>query len=84
MTAMAAQDFNRYTGKAKLLAQENPLFITEWGEVKFVLLSIKDYQNLKEPNSAKTLNDIKGMSEDEYVDFEIPRLDWTWRELDLS
>jgi hypothetical protein len=60
---MTAREFNQYTGKAKLLAREEPVFISERGTVRYVLLNIDDYQTLAEQEPKKTLADLFATSE---------------------
>ncbi|MDR2105986.1 MAG: type II toxin-antitoxin system Phd/YefM family antitoxin [Coriobacteriales bacterium] len=71
MAAMTAREFNQYTGKAKLLADEEPVFITERGTVRYVLLNIDEYQTLAKPR--RTLSDLLEMDENDYdpnLDFD--------------
>jgi hypothetical protein len=87
MAAMTAREFNQYTGRAKLLAREEPLFITERGKTEYVLLSIDEYNEIK--GSKKTLADCVFADEQTYyaIDFDsfIPeRTTWTEREVKLS
>lgn len=71
MTLMSSREFNQDTGKAKRLAEKEPLFITDRGEASHVLLSIKDYTALA--NREKTIADLLSMDDD--IDFDPPRLD---------
>jgi hypothetical protein len=66
MTAMTAREFNQYTGKAKLLARDEPIFITERGTIKYVLLNIDDYQTLAEQKQKKTLADCFAMNKNDF------------------
>ena len=86
MAAMTAREFNQYTGQAKTLAREEPLFVTERGVVQYVLLSIDDYLELK--GTRRTLADIAMMEDQEAFaysleDFIPVRSDWTEREVDF-
>jgi len=86
MAAMTSREFNQYTGEAKNLAREEPLFITERGVVQYVLLSIEDYRLLK--GSRRTLvdlsmcQDVKNSNYD-FEDFIPKRSDWAEREVNL-
>jgi hypothetical protein len=87
MTAMTAREFNQYTGKAKLLAREGPLFITERGTIRYVLLNIDDYQILAEQDPKKTLADCFAMNENDFdtnLDFDqyLPKRTIDERQLD--
>jgi hypothetical protein len=79
---MTAREFNQYTGRAKLLAREEPVFITERGTVKYVLLNIKDYAQLARPPRA--LADSLAMDDAEYFDYEFSRFDGTLREVNFE
>jgi hypothetical protein len=79
---MTAREFNQYTGKAKLLAREEPVFITERGTIKYVLLNIDTYQELAKPK--RTLFDSLTMDEHDYFEYEFYRLEGELREADLG
>jgi hypothetical protein len=68
MAAMTAREFNQYTGKAKLLACEEPVFITERGTIKYVLLNIDEYKTLAKP--PRTLADLFCSDPDFDPDFD--------------
>ncbi|MCL1798461.1 MAG: type II toxin-antitoxin system Phd/YefM family antitoxin [Eggerthellaceae bacterium] len=87
MAAMTAREFNQHTGRAKLLARQEPLFITERGRTEYVLLSIDEYNEIKD--SGKTLADLVPADEGRHyaLDFDrfIPgRDEWIEREVGLS
>ncbi|MCL2807998.1 MAG: type II toxin-antitoxin system Phd/YefM family antitoxin [Coriobacteriia bacterium] len=87
MAAMTAREFNQYTGQAKILAREEPLFITERGVVQYVLLSIDDYLILK--GARRTLADLamqdaEDCSSCDLDDFIPSRTEWAEREVDFS
>ncbi|MDR1853091.1 MAG: type II toxin-antitoxin system prevent-host-death family antitoxin [Propionibacteriaceae bacterium] len=44
MHTMTSREFNQQTSRAKLLAKEGPVFITERGEPAFVLMSVEEYR----------------------------------------
>ena len=81
MAAFSSREFNQYTGRAKTLAKKEPVFITERGTVKYVLLNINDYENLMYPNRSNVTGNPFAMSETDYFDFEIPRAEWGLREV---
>jgi hypothetical protein len=81
MAAMTAREFNQYTGRAKLLAREEPVFITERGSIEYVLLNIEDYRSLAKP--PRTLSASLAMDERDYFDYEFPRLEGAFREVDF-
>jgi hypothetical protein len=68
---MTAQEFNRYTGRAKLLAKDEPLFVTERGAVRYVLLNIEDYNDLQPLEKRMTLADWAGASKSANIEFDL-------------
>ncbi|MDR1089349.1 MAG: type II toxin-antitoxin system Phd/YefM family antitoxin [Coriobacteriales bacterium] len=81
MTAMTAREFNQHTGKAKYLARDEPVFITERGTIRYVLLNFDEYRGLAKP--PKTLSDSFAMDENDYFDYGFSRLEGNFREIDL-
>ena len=84
MAAMTAQEFNRYTGRAKTMAKEEPVFITERGLIQYVLLSIEEYESLKTPDQEGFMKNPFEMSEEEYFELEFPRLKGRFGEVDFD
>jgi hypothetical protein len=82
MTAISTREFNQNTGRAKQLADEEPLFVTTGGKVRYVLLNFEEYQKMMHPR--RTLADVLGMSEEDYFEFEFPRDRGLPRETDLG
>lgn len=71
MTSMSSRQFNQDTGKAKKLAEKEPVFITDRGKPSHVLLSMKEYSRLA--YGGKSLSDMLSMDDD--IDFDPPKLD---------
>ena len=71
MTSMSSREFNQDTGKAKKLAEKEPVFITDRGEPSHVLLSMKEYSRLA--YGGKSISDLLSMDDD--VDFDSPKMD---------
>ena len=71
-TTMTSREFNQDTGKAKKAANEGPVFITDRGKAKHVLLTIEEYERLAErPKSlAEALRQKVGPD----FEFEPPRI----------
>ena len=65
MTTMGAREFNQDVSAAKRKAAQGPVVITDRGEPAFVLLSIADYEAMRDKRS---LLDVLQMDDD--VDFE--------------
>lgn len=65
MTTMSAREFHRDVSAAKREAARGPVVITDHGAPAFVLMTIEDYEAMRDK---RTLVDVPQMSED--VDFE--------------
>lgn len=79
MTIFSSREFNQDAGRAKRAAESGPVFITDRGRPRHVLLSIDEYERLTggQPNLIEAL----AMAED--VAFEAPRLGGLVRPVDL-
>lgn len=73
MTLMSSREFNQDTGKAKKLAEKEPVFITDRGEPSHVLLSIAEYAKLA--NQRKSIADLLSMGPEDDIDFDPPKMD---------
>ena len=73
MTVMSSREFNQDTGKAKKMAEHEPVFVTDRGEASHVLLSIKEYSRLA--HQGQSLSDMLSLSGDVDIDFEPAKLD---------
>jgi len=84
MAAMSAREFNQYSGRAKALAQTEPVFITDRGKVTHVLLNIGEYLEIskKTASLASWADSWKGLSLD--FDFATLRAAGSLREADLD
>jgi hypothetical protein len=86
MAAMTAREFNQSTGVAKRIAKEEPVFVTERGTIRYVLLNIDDYNAIKGPK--RTLADMLSMSDEDYFEYDLEqpdRKEWgIAREVDFS
>jgi hypothetical protein len=70
MTSISSLEFHQDAGKARKLAESEPVFITDRGEASHVLLSINEYNKLA--GSTKTLFDNPSMAND--MHFDPPRM----------
>jgi len=82
MAAISAREFNQYTGRAKTMANKEPVFITERGTVKYVLLNIEEYEQAIAPK--RTLFDSLAMNEAEYFHYEFVRIPDEFKEVDFQ
>lgn len=81
-TTLSARVFNQDSGRAKKAALDGPVFITDRGTPSHVLLSIEQYRALTEPK--QNLLDLLSMPGDEYIEFDIPKLDWEIRPVEFD
>lgn len=71
MTSMSAREFNQDVSAAKREATHGPVIITDRGKPAFVLLSIKEYDRLREDG-----NDlVNRLSMDDDIDLDFETLD---------
>jgi len=50
LTTLTSREFNQDTGRAKGVAEHDPVFITDRGRLAYALLTIEDYQQLTDGN----------------------------------
>lgn len=72
MTQISARDFNRDVSAAKRAARLEPVFITDRGDPSFVLISIEEYRRLSQRGRTTNLMDALQMSDEDYVELDIP------------
>ncbi len=77
-TTMTSREFNQDTSKAKKAAKSGPVIITDRGKPAHVLLSIEEYEKLKEPQPGaskfKSLAEALGQKDVPDFEFDPPRL----------
>ena len=72
ITTLSSREFNHGAGRAKKAALSGPVFITDRGRLKHVLLSIEDYRQLT--NCQSSIIDLLAIPADVDIDFEPVRL----------
>ena len=72
ITTLSSREFNHDAGRAKKAALSGPVFITDRGRPKHVLLSIEDYRQLTHCQSSIT--ELLAMPENVDIDFEPARM----------
>jgi PHD/YefM family antitoxin component YafN of YafNO toxin-antitoxin module len=72
-TTLSSREFNQDTGRAKKLAGNGPVFITDRGRPAHVLLTIEDYRKLT--GDERSIIDMLAMPGQEDIEFDPPRLD---------
>jgi len=71
-TTLSSREFNQDTGRAKKLAGNGPVFITDRGRPAHVLLTIEDYRKLA--GGGRSIVDMLAMPGQEDIEFDPPRL----------
>lgn len=69
MTTISAREFNQQVSKARKAASRGPVFITERGEPKHVLLSIEAYEVLT--GNQRNIADLLSLETD--IDLDLPQ-----------
>lgn len=72
ITTVTSREFNQDVSKAKRVAKNGPVFITDRGNPAHVLLTIEDYQKLTK--TKENIIDLLAMPEAEDIEFEAPKL----------
>jgi len=78
MPVISAREFNRDVSAAKRAAVLEPVFITDRGDPRFVLISIEEYERLSERRSI-----VDWLQVDDDLDFEPVVIRSLPREVDL-
>ena len=73
MTMMSSREFNQDRSKAKKLADESPVIITDRGKPSYVLLAYDDYAKLT--GKGKSIVEMLSMPADDDIDFDPPKLE---------
>jgi prevent-host-death family protein len=81
MPTFSSREFNQKVSEAKKAATEGPVFITDRGAPRHVLMTIEDYYRLSGGNS---IVDLLSMPETDLIEFEPPRAAGMARKADLS
>jgi prevent-host-death family protein len=80
---MTSREFNQYTGRAKAAADHGPVFITDRGERRYVLLSSAEFDKLTggTRNIVDALADTRPEGD---FDFEFERTSGSFRPTDFA
>ncbi len=68
---ITSREFNRHTSKAKRIAEEGPVFITDRGRPAHVLLTVEEFERIT--NQGASIVDLLAMPDAAEVEFEPPR-----------
>jgi PHD/YefM family antitoxin component YafN of YafNO toxin-antitoxin module len=81
-TTLSSRQFNQDASGAKKAAANGPVFITDRGQPRHVLLSIEYYRRLT--GARRSIVDALAMPSEEVVEFEVPRANIINRPVDLG
>ncbi|CAA6825762.1 MAG: VapB protein (antitoxin to VapC) [uncultured Thiotrichaceae bacterium] len=83
ISTLTSREFNRDASKAKRIAEDGPVFITDRGKPAHVLLTVEEYERIT--NKGVSIVELLAMPDADDVEFEAPRLDKPlYRPADLS
>ncbi len=82
ITTLSSREFNQDAGGAKKATANGPVFITDRGQPRHVLLSIEEYRKLT--GARRSIVDAIAMTDDEAVEFEPPKVVIAGRPVDLD
>jgi prevent-host-death family protein len=68
---MTSREFNQDTSRAKRIAQDGPVFITDRGRPAHVLLTIEEFEQLGAVKPS--IADLLAMTGADEVELEVPR-----------
>ncbi|MDB5526693.1 MAG: type toxin-antitoxin system Phd/YefM family antitoxin [Rhizobium sp.] len=73
MTMMSSREFNQDRSKAKKLADDGPVIITDRGKPSHVLMTYDEYLQLAKHR--KSIAELISMDADDDIDFDPPKLE---------
>ena len=79
---ITSREFNQHVSEAKKAARQGPVFITDRGCTRHVLLSIEEYRRLT--GQDQNIADLLSLPGAEDVELGIPRLDDLPQPVDLA
>lgn len=82
ITTLTSREFNQDVGRAKRVAKDGPVFITDRGRPAHVLLTIEEYQAIV--GGERSLADAMATPGLSDIDFDPPRLNVGSRAADLG
>lgn len=76
MSVISSREFNHDRSKARRLAADEPVIITDRGRPSHVLMSYAEY--LKLTRQGKSIAELISMDSDDDIDFDPPKLEGDW------
>jgi PHD/YefM family antitoxin component YafN of YafNO toxin-antitoxin module len=72
ITVISSEEFDQNPSRAKRVAKDGPVFITDQGLHAFVLLTMEEYRKIA--GKRESILDLLAMPEAAEIEFEPPRL----------
>lgn len=82
VTTFSSREFNQDASGAKKAAEHGPVFITDRGQPRHVLLNIEHYRRLT--GAPRSIADALAMPDGDAIDFEPSRATLGLRDVDLG
>ena len=82
ITTLTSREFNQDTGGAKRAAEKGPVFITDRGEVAYVLMNIGEYRRLSGPR--RSLADMLSHPKSAHIEFDPPKANIKLKPVDFD
>jgi prevent-host-death family protein len=82
---MSSREFNHGRSKAKKLAENEPVIITDRGQPSHVLMTYDEYLHLTK--QSKSIAELLSMDADDDIDFDPPKLeddDWGFKPVEFD
>lgn len=76
MTTISSRDFNQDVGKAKRLARQEPVFITDRGRPSHVLMSFEAFRQIS--GQTESIIDLLAMPDNSEQEFDTTPSDSSW------
>lgn len=83
ITTISARDFSRDFARAKRSAGQGPVFITDRGKPRYVLMTVDEYHRNAGAGKHSLLALMDALPSTEGVEFDPPTLDVKLHDLDL-
>jgi prevent-host-death family protein len=77
ITTLSAREFNQKLGKAKKLAKDGPVFVTERGRQTHVLLDVEEYRKIT--RSGKSIGELLSCPAAAEIDFEFEKVEFDFK-----
>jgi prevent-host-death family protein len=77
ITTLSAREFNQKLGKAKKMAKDGPVFVTERGRQTHVLLDVEEYRKIT--RSGKSIGELLSCPAAAEIDIEFEKIEFDFK-----